>query len=625
MWIRSAVIHGICVCWFYPLPMLFDATSWGQEEPKPVPLDLQGELPAETASAATAQADFPALAITDDGAFWVCYMEWNRGKTDRIVVRRKPLGAEWQAPIELADGCFEHYVPSIAALGNRILVVWSGHNEEGFDLYSAQVGEDGNVSPIRRLTSARFSDMNVRCVSDRRGNAVVVWQSFRNRQSDVYLRWFSNDQWSDEVRVSPFTANDWEPAVTFDSSGRAWISWDSYRFGNYDVFLRSYDGQRLGDVISVTTEPSAQFHSTVTVDALDRIWVAWDDGGINWGKDFSRSSSAEGSRGLHHSRKLGIRVVDAGRIRAPQANIYDKLKGSMQRYAQLPNLATDSSGTVWMVFRHWAIKKPHEMFQFFAARLTAEGWTKPYRLNHSSGRNTQHADFSRAKDGSLRVVYSSDGRTPENTPKDAVHALPYSVYLAALPRTGNATAVQLNDVELPEPAKAPPRRARSTHKIGSKTYTLLYGDCHRHTDIRGHSGVDGSALDTYRYALDAAQLDFLGLGDHNQVTGGQWPDGIRDYQWWYQQKFVDLFTHEPHFIGIYSYEHSLGQPAGHRNMLHLKRGAPMRVANRLGGRLQNPDNQPPNLWKWIRANVLTQPDQKIVVVPHTFASGPLAD
>ena len=48
-----------------------------------------------------------------------------------------------------------------------------------------------------------------------------------------------------------------------------------------------------------------------------------------------------------------------------------------------------------------------------------------------------------------------------------------------------------------------------------KTYHLLMGDAHRHTDIRGHSGVDGSVLDTYRYAMDAAQLDWLGTSDHN--------------------------------------------------------------------------------------------------------------
>ena len=86
----------------------------------------------------------------------------------------------------------------------------------------------------------------------------------------------------------------------------------------------------------------------------------------------------------------------------------------------------------------------------------------------------------------------------------------------------------------------------------------MMGDAHRHTDIRGHSGVDGSVLDTYRYAMDAAQLDWLGTSDHNEVNGEHWPDGLRDYQWWYTQKTVDLMTHAPVFIGVYSYEHSLG-------------------------------------------------------------------
>jgi len=583
-----------------------------------------GELPAERVSAPAPQADFPAVAVTEDGAVWVSYLEWNRGETDRVVVRRQGDDGTWGEPIELADGCFEHYVSAVAPRGKDVLAVWSGHNDDGFDLYCAEVTAKGKVSKIKRLTDAPHSDMNVRCTSDADGNVTVVWQSFRDQQSDIYARRLSGDRWSDECRVSTSDANDWEPAVAIDSTGRAWISWDSYANGNYDVFLRSFEGEQLGDVIAMTTEPSAQFHSTVAIDSADRVWVAWDDGDINWGKDFSRSSSVEGSRGLHYSRSLGIRVYAADRIQAPDADLEKILTGQMKRYAELPQLAVDGAGTLWMVFRHWTIKKPHEMFHFYATKLTADGWTTPYLLADSSGRNTQRADLAAARDGAIRVVYSSDGRAPDVKPEDAQQALSYAVHMASLPRASEATAVGLRDVDLPQPPDAPPCRPRFEHTVGDVTYTLLLGDCHRHTDVRGHSAVDGSALDTYRYALDASQLDFLGLGDHNQVTGGTWPDGLRDYQWWYQQKFVDLFTHAPRFIGIYSYEHSLGRPAGHRNILHLKRGAPMRVANR-GGRTFNPDNQPPNLWTWIEANVLTQPGQKVVIVPHTFASGPLAD
>ncbi|MCZ2146887.1 MAG: hypothetical protein LC126_03830 [Bryobacterales bacterium] len=105
-------------------------------------------------------------------------------------------------------------------------------------------------------------------------------------------------------------------------------------------------------------------------------------------------------------------------------------------------------------------------------------------------------------------------------------------------------------------------------------------------------------------------------------VSGRWPDGLRDYQWWTVQKAVDLFTHAPAFIGIYSYEHSTNRPAGHRNVLFLKRGAPLRPIDR---ERKQEDDLPPNMWKWWEEHVFTQPGQKSVIVPHTFAAGPLAD
>ena len=85
---------------------------------------------------------------------------------------------------------------------------------------------------------------------------------------------------------------------------------------------------------------------------------------------------------------------------------------------------------------------------------------------------------------------------------------------------------------------------------------------------------------------------------------------------------VDVMSHPPVFIGVYSYEHSLQRPSGHRNILFLKRGAPLRPADR---ERNKEDNQPPNLWKWMEENVFTQRGQKSVIVPHTFGAGPLAD
>jgi hypothetical protein len=105
---------------------------------------------------------------------------------------------------------------------------------------------------------------------------------------------------------------------------------------------------------------------------------------------------------------------------------------------------------------------------------------------------------------------------------------------------------------------------------------------------------------------------------------GRWPDGLRDYQWWYVQKDVDLFTHSPVFTGVYSYEHSMTSPGGHRNVLFLNRGAPLRMIDRTKG-YDAPDNSPPAMWAFWEKYVLSQPGQKSVIVPHTFGAGPLAD
>src|SRR5712692_4992911 len=585
---------------------------------------LAGEIPGERVSDPEKQSDWPAVAAAADGSFYAIYVVWNDKDADSIVVRRKDPSGKWEEPVTIADGAWDHYSPTIVARGAGALAIWSGQAQSGFDLYSAEISPNGKVSKPAQLTRAPFSDFNARAVSDSAGNVTVVWQSFRAGNADIYARRLSGKRWLPEVRVSTSDANDWEPAIALDKRGVAWISWDSYDAGNYDVFLRSFDGKKLGETIAITTEPTAQFHSSVAVDGEGRVWVAWDDGGQNWGKDFSASSAAPGSRGLHYSRKLGIRVYANGRVQNPAADLSSILSGRLTRYAELPHLAVDGSGALWMIFRHWTNAQPHEIYHFYSTKLSGNAWTLPSKLSMSSGHNSQHASLTLNPAGSLFVAYSSDGRSATNLPTSQAHALHYNIYLSALPKGDGPPGTTFQDASLAAPSKRGPARPRHTMTAGGKTYHLLMGDAHRHTDIRGHSGVDGSVLDTYRYAIDAAQLDWLGTSDHNEVTGGKWPDGLRDYQWWTVQKTVDLMTHAPAFIGVYSYEHSMTRPAGHRNILFLKRGAPLRMIDREKG-VNAPDNSPPDLWKWMEANVFTQPGQKSVIVPHTFGAGPLAD
>jgi hypothetical protein len=121
---------------------------------------------------------------------------------------------------------------------------------------------------------------------------------------------------------------------------------------------------------------------------------------------------------------------------------------------------------------------------------------------------------------------------------------------------------------------------------------------------------DGSLIDTYRYAIDAAGLDFLAVSDHDQdllkhrySRNQQGP--LQDYAWWRSQKYCDLFFIQDRFLPIYGYEHggSYTQRGGHKNVLYLERGNPCFE-----------EDSPEELF-----NVLRGIDA--VVIPHQLADG----
>ena len=113
--------------------------------------------------------------------------------------------------------------------------------------------------------------------------------------------------------------------------------------------------------------------------------------------------------------------------------------------------------------------------------------------------------------------------------------------------------------------------------VGGATYKIIRGDTHRHTEISMDGGVDGTIWDLYRYAMNAADFDYVGVTDHNY---GAWLDTDEpetkntddEYQWWRTQKSADLFYVPGRFVPLYGYERSINFPLGHRNIFHVKRG-----------------------------------------------------
>ncbi len=101
-------------------------------------------------------------------------------------------------------------------------------------------------------------------------------------------------------------------------------------------------------------------------------------------------------------------------------------------------------------------------------------------------------------------------------------------------------------------------------KSGRKSYRIFRGDMHRHTEISLDGAGEGSLIDAYRYAIDAANFDFVAVTDHMH--------GLSEFSWWRGEKTAEMFHVPGFFIALFGYERSIGFPNGHRNVVSPKRG-----------------------------------------------------
>jgi hypothetical protein len=121
---------------------------------------------------------------------------------------------------------------------------------------------------------------------------------------------------------------------------------------------------------------------------------------------------------------------------------------------------------------------------------------------------------------------------------------------------------------------------------------------------------DGSLLDTYRYAQDVVELDFLAISDHDRDLLKHRHDRTQrprqEYAWWRSQKYCDLLHVKERFLPIYGYEY--GGPfegwRGHKNVLYARREGPC---------LDEPN--PAALFRALEG-------YDAVVIPHQLADGP---
>jgi hypothetical protein len=549
--------------------------------------------------------DNPAIAALSDGSIAVAWIAY-KGRADRILLRQYRSGA-WGAVEEVAAPAPGIFRCSLAAgREGNLWAFWSQREGDAWHLWVRRRAASGWNRPER--VGGTGTDTFHSAAASPDGTVFVAWQSFRGGRSHVYLRSHNNGGWTPEMKLSESAGNDWEPAVAAGAGNSAYIAWDTYDQGNYDIRFRALRAGSLQPEQRVTSGPRFQAHAAVAVDAQGRPWVAWDEAGVNWGKDQGFLIPTPLATPLHRERNIALAMFDGSAWQSPRT------PAPMEPNAEHPRIAFDGEGNLSMIFRHWTRREDRTIgspinWENFLTRFDGREWSEPLPIPRSQGSIEKHAALTSAPDGKVWAAWMTDNRPfSSQVPGNA------DIFAAPLPKAHQANwAAALAPYNEPK-VEAIPVHTREADDIkavrayeisaASRRYHIYRGDMHRHSDFSQDFKYDGSLLEIYRYAIDAAAMDYLAITDHQAGFD-------QEYTWWEGQKLVDLFQTPPAFSPLYAYERSVPYPNGHRNVIFKERGVrtlpipPDEMQGKAGAA---------KLYEYLRAN-------GGIAMPHSSATG----
>lgn len=523
------------------------------------------------------QQDFPSILTSKSGKLWLAWQEYN-DEDDQLVVQSK-TGNNWdKAAIVVQHADIFH--TALAEDGqNHVWVVWSMQINGRWDLYGRFY--DGNVwSEQQQLTSsAATKNIYHRMVSDSKGNIWLVWQRIDTGYSQICVKQFDGKRWLAEEQISSgksVSGNNWWPAIAAGPNGSLAVAWDGYASGSYDVYLKRRTANGWGNEEIIAGTALFEAHPTVAIDRDNKIWVAWDEGGVNWGKDVGFLLGEKQATRIHESRSIRMVCLDGNKRIEPVHDIKQVFKPGT--FWELPHLQLDDAGKPWLFARHLVMREPDTplegpidlaLFEEWVICYDGKKWTEPMYIPRSTGKNDMMPATALSADNTVLVTWPTDLR---DTKAYQPHQLQVQLGNISKIASGKALAMKAWQPAQVDPYKPfDPDEVNDVKRIRSykiqnkgKTYSIFRGDLHRHTDISVDGNNDGSLLDAYRYARDAASLDFLGISNHT--------DDIWDtYNWHYTQKVNDLFRIKDAFTAFNGYERSVEYPNGHRNIFFANR------------------------------------------------------
>jgi hypothetical protein len=246
----------------------------------------------------------PSVSMFDDRNFMAVWEDERNGDIDIFAQKMSFLGAPTGNNFEVSTESFpkNQLSPCVATIEDTaFVVIWV--DEENFDIYGRRFGSDllprGDVFQVNDAGIPSTAP-SLSCGPD--GGFVVAWVDTRSG-NNIYAKRFSplaNPLGSSfKVNEDAGTMLHLSPSVSVGQSGNFVIVWEDFRNLNSDIYAQRYGsaGDKLGVNIKVNSDSLSedQYSPSVSVGKNDRFTVGWVDLRSGIKNMFARFFSSSGA------------------------------------------------------------------------------------------------------------------------------------------------------------------------------------------------------------------------------------------------------------------------------------------------------------------------------------------
>ncbi len=526
---------------------------------------------------------------------WMTWLEFVPGEGDKLWIGRRQ-GDDWAVKEQVALDAAKLARPTLTFDAEGQL--WLSYeafesDDQTWDVFIRQRTEEARFGPALGVSPGEGVDIDHRVTADPTGGLWIVWQTDSGGQFDVIARHVAVEggpQLADPEVISESARGDWRPDVTVTPEGDVCAVWDSYDGESFDVLARWRAAGQWQPITAVAASPAFEGRARVASTVPGQAWVAWEEGGTDWGKPYRADARTwanitDAYGPLHRFRKLHVAVLRKdGRMQRPVEPLpmpnldkavarENRWKGvhALGTYYERAALTVDAGGRLWVAYRHVYhpqigvdIPAEHhieEGWQVFARCFDGDKWSKLYAMDAFQRDGLQRLGVTACGTG-LAAAWTTGRTDRRNDPKPRGVA-----FVVVNHPPGKASAPLLGEVEQPvSPQSIQIPDSLATAKVAGKTYHLVRGDLHRHTDLSlCWPFLDGSIDDAYRLAIEVDRMDFLGITDHTRdIAHG---DELSQL-WWRCTKEVTRHRLPGEFFPYFCYERSHG--ATDHNVISLR-------------------------------------------------------